>query len=85
MRKYQSCQVNSQESFLNWTKDTLVPFMFPTARYNNGPLDYFDKRYVSDMNNLRVGTVRLRQVRSENGNVSLEVHLNTTQKRLRFP
>ncbi|XP_052071968.1 uncharacterized protein LOC127710241 [Mytilus californianus] len=57
-------KVLSQEAFANWTKQTLIPFTYPTEKYNGKGISAHDKYYVADMDNVRVGQVRLRQVRT---------------------
>jgi len=60
-------QVVSQQGFVDWTKETLIPFMYPTKAYNGDNLRMQDTYYVSDLENARVGLVRFRQVRANEG------------------
>ena len=60
-------KVSSSEAFFNWTKDTLIPLYYPTSEYNGDGISVVDKFFVGDMANLRLGLVRLRQVKVKKG------------------
>ncbi|XP_052068318.1 uncharacterized protein LOC127707695 isoform X2 [Mytilus californianus] len=61
--QYGFSKVSSSEAFFNWTKDTLIPLYYPTSEYNGDGISVVDKFFVGDMANLRLGLVRLRQVK----------------------
>ncbi|CAC5409625.1 PKD1L2 [Mytilus coruscus] len=61
--QYGFSKVSSSEAFFNWTKYTLIPLYYPTSEYNGDGISIVDKFFVGDMANLRLGLVRLRQVK----------------------
>jgi len=51
-----------------WMNATFVPAFYPVQEYNGESLSLQDKFYIDDLTNLRLGLVRLRQVRMPRGN-----------------
>ena len=54
---------------MTWIKDSLLPVYFPTSSYNGGSISIRDKFFTADMTNVRLGLIRMRQLRVQKGNV----------------
>ena len=54
---------------MTWIKDSLLPVYFPTSSYNGGSISIRDKFFIDDMANVRLGLIRMRQLRVQKGNV----------------
>ena len=50
-----------------WLRDLFVPTLYPTENYMGQPLDEDSRRYLADGGPMRVGLVRIRQLRMETG------------------
>ncbi|XP_013397161.1 polycystic kidney disease protein 1-like 2 [Lingula anatina] len=53
----------SMESVYDYIKVVVLPAAFPSADYNGNALASYDQQFISDMDGLRMGPVRLRQAR----------------------
>ena len=60
-------QITDGHKFWNWAQNNLVNLISYTENYNGQNTKQWEKRYLSDGVNVRVGTLRLRQVRVEPG------------------
>ena len=59
-----SCyQVSDGHKFWKFMTNTAIPNMYNMERYNGAPTKKRERLFLSDLNNFRVGSVRLRQVR----------------------
>jgi len=54
---------------MTWIKDSLLPVYFPTSSYSGGSISIRDKFFIADMANVRLGLIRMRQLRVQKGNV----------------
>ena len=50
-----------------WLDHTLIPFMFPMLSANGEKLKAYQRLYIDDEVNFRVGPLRLRQLRVKEG------------------
>jgi len=49
----------------------MIPLYYPTAQYNGDSISVRDTFFVGDMSNLRLGLVRLRQVKVKKGKINV--------------
>lgn len=52
---------------MEWLDSTFVPAFYPVQEYNGKSLSLQDKFYINDLTNVRLGVIRLRQVRMPKG------------------
>jgi len=60
-------QVQSAADFYTWLNYTLIPFVFPKQSVDGTNLPAYYRQYLQDQVNFRVGPLRLRQVRTTEG------------------
>ncbi|CAC5393778.1 PKD1L2 [Mytilus coruscus] len=57
-------QVKTTSDFYAWLDQTLIPFLFPRYHTNGYQLTANERLFVQDQDNVRIGPMRLRQVRT---------------------
>ncbi|XP_069123241.1 polycystin family receptor for egg jelly-like [Argopecten irradians] len=60
-------QVGNAAGFMTWLNGTFFEKYFPETAYNGDPIGVQDKFFFSDLDNVKVGPPRLRQVRMKRG------------------
>ncbi|XP_013384714.1 uncharacterized protein LOC106154780 [Lingula anatina] len=61
----------SFDDIWTWLDETIVPGVFPTTLYNGDTLDTYETQFIRDLAGLRLGPLRLRQVRVRKGGCSV--------------
>ena len=62
------------EQFYDWLEHTLLPYAFPENAYNGDQLTPYERGFLADLTNYRIGPVRLRQLRTNQGTISRKPH-----------
>ncbi|XP_076075372.1 polycystin-1-like protein 2 isoform X3 [Mytilus galloprovincialis] len=57
-------QVKTASDFYAWVDQTLIPFLFPRYQINGYHLTANERLFLQDQDNVRIGPMRLRQVRT---------------------
>ena len=60
-------QISNLGDIFDWLEIIIVPNVYPITTYNNQYLSTSDKLFVSNMYNLRLGPIFLRQKRVKKG------------------
>ena len=67
MNFFHNFQIKCSADIYSWLNETLIPFVFPEESVMEGKLTAYHRHFTSDLNNLRVGPIRLRQLRALEG------------------
>ncbi|XP_052820335.1 polycystin family receptor for egg jelly-like [Mya arenaria] len=58
--------IKSQGDMYNWLNVSVIPNLFPEFDINGSPLPWYEKKFISRYNTMRLGPPRLRQLRTTN-------------------